>query len=142
MPAFGMDQLLTAAQVDDGVAHGRAISGQDRPGAASRRGDRVFADNCAVCHGPAGKGNRALGAPDLTDAIWLYGGDAGTIRETAWNSRSGVMPRWDDKLDKATIRMLAAYRSEEHTSELQSLIRISYAVFCWQNKNKTKQHTT
>src|SRR3546814_17714367 len=86
-----------------------SISGQDRPGAASRRGDRVFADNCAVCHGPAGKGNRALGAPDLTDAIWLYGGDAGTIRETVWNSRHGVMPRWDDKLDKATIRMLAAY---------------------------------
>jgi cytochrome c oxidase cbb3-type subunit 3 len=50
-----------------------------------------------------------LGAPDLTDAIWLYGGDAGTIRETVWNSRHGVMPRWDDKLDKATIRMLAAY---------------------------------
>src|SRR3546814_19607997 len=68
-----------------------------------------LADNCAVCHGPAGKGNRALGAPDLTDAIWLYGGDAGTIRETVWNSRHGVMPRWDDKLDKATIRMLAAY---------------------------------
>ncbi len=109
MPAFGKDQLLTAAQVDDVVAHVRAISGQDRPSAASRRGDKVFADNCAVCHGPAGKGNRELGAPNLTDAIWLYGGDAGTIHETVWNSRHGVMPRWDDKLDKATIRMLAAY---------------------------------
>ena len=109
MPAFGKDQLLTAAQVDDVVAHVRVISGQDRANAASQRGAKVFADNCAVCHGPAGKGNRELGAPNLTDAIWLYGGDAETIHETVWNSRHGVMPRWDDKLDKATIRMLAAY---------------------------------
>lgn len=109
MPAFGKDQLLTAAQVDDVVAHVRVISHQDRPNAASQRGAKLFADNCAVCHGPAGMGNREAGAPNLTDAIWLYGGDAGTIHETVWNSRHGVMPRWDDKLDKATIRMLAAY---------------------------------
>lgn len=109
MPAFGKDQLLTAAQVDDVVAHVRVISHQDRPNAASQRGAKLFADNCAVCHGPAGMGNREVGAPNLTDAIWLYGGDAGTIHETVWNSRHGVMPRWDDKLDKTTIRMLAAY---------------------------------
>ncbi|WP_242123536.1 cytochrome-c oxidase, cbb3-type subunit III [Sphingobium sp. Sx8-8] len=109
MPAFGKDQLLSAAQVDDVVAHVRVISGQDKASAASRRGATVFADNCAVCHGPAGKGNRTVGAPNLTDAIWLYGGDRETIHETVWNSRHGVMPRWDDKLDKATIRMLAAY---------------------------------
>lgn len=109
MPAFGKDQLLQSAQVDDVVAHVRVISGRDKAGAAAQRGAKLFADNCAVCHGPAGKGNRSLGAPDLTDAIWLYGGDAGTIHETVWNSRHGVMPRWDDKLDKATIRMLATY---------------------------------
>jgi len=109
MPAFGKDQLLTAVQIDDVVAHVRVISGQDRANTASQRGAKVFADNCAVCHGPAGKGNREVGAPNLTDAIWLYGGDADTIHETVWNSRHGVMPRWDDKLDKATIRMLAAY---------------------------------
>ncbi|WP_176594174.1 cytochrome-c oxidase, cbb3-type subunit III [Sphingobium sp. EM0848] len=109
MPAFGKDQLLTLEQIDDVVAHVRVISGQDKRSAAAQRGARVFADNCAVCHGPAGEGNRAVGAPRLTDAIWLYGGDADTIRETVWNSRHGVMPRWNDKLDKATIRMLAAY---------------------------------
>jgi len=109
MPAFGKDQLLTAAQVDDVVAHVGVISGQDRASAASQRGAKVFADNCAVCHGPAGKGNREVGAPNLTDAIWLYGGDAESIHDGVWNSRHGVMPRWDDKLDKATIRMLAAY---------------------------------
>ncbi|OAN52492.1 cytochrome-c oxidase, cbb3-type subunit III [Sphingobium sp. TCM1] len=109
MPAFGRDQLLTGTQVDDLVAHVRVISRQVKPGAASQRGARLFADNCAVCHGADGKGSRTLGAPNLTDGIWLYGGDADTIRETIWNSRQGVMPRWDDKLDKATIRMLAAY---------------------------------
>ena len=109
MPAFGRDQLLTSDQVDDVVAHVRVISGQEKAGAASARGAALFTDNCAVCHGPAGKGSRDVGAPNLTDAIWLYGGDTGTIRETLWNSRHGVMPRWDDKLDKATIRMLAAY---------------------------------
>lgn len=109
MPAFGRDQLLAAAQVDDVVAYVRGISGQERASPASRRGAQVFADNCAVCHGPAGGGNRDLGAPNLTDGIWLYGGDADTIRKTVWNSRQGVMPRWNDKLDKTTIRMLAAY---------------------------------
>ncbi|MFD1106362.1 cytochrome-c oxidase, cbb3-type subunit III [Sphingobium olei] len=109
MPAFGRDQLLTAAQVDDVVAYVRAISRQDRPSTASQRGAKLFADNCAVCHGPVGGGNREVGAPNLTDGIWLYGGDADTIRQTVWNSRQGVMPRWGDKLDKATVRMLAAY---------------------------------
>ncbi|MHA6768635.1 cytochrome-c oxidase, cbb3-type subunit III [Sphingobium ummariense] len=109
MPAFGRDQLLTAAQVDDVVAYVRTISRQDRLGAAAQRGAKLFADSCAVCHGPAGHGNRALGAPNLTDGIWLYGGDADTIHQTVWNSRQGVMPRWGDKLDKATVRMLAAY---------------------------------
>jgi cytochrome c oxidase cbb3-type subunit 3 len=109
MPAFGRDQLLQPAQVNDVVAYVRAISRQDKPGAAARRGAQVFADNCAVCHGPQGKGDRTVGAPNLTDGIWLYGGDTATIHETVWNSRQGVMPRWNDKLDGATIRMLAAY---------------------------------
>lgn len=109
MPAFGRDQLLQAAQIDDVVAHVRAISHQQKGDAASRRGAALFADNCAVCHGPAGKGNRQLGAPNLTDGIWLYGGDVDSIRQSVWNSRQGVMPRWGDRLDAATVRMLAAY---------------------------------
>src|SRR5690606_22627562 len=64
MPAFGRDQLLTAAQVNDVVAHVRVISRQDKASAASQRGAKLFADNCAVCHGPDGKGTRALGAPN------------------------------------------------------------------------------
>ncbi|MDR7153500.1 cytochrome c oxidase cbb3-type subunit 3 [Sphingobium xenophagum] len=109
MPAFGRDQLLTAPQVDDVVAYVRVASRQDRPSAAAQRGAGLFADNCAVCHGADGKGNRTLGAPNLTDGIWLYGGDTESIHQSVWNSRQGVMPRWDDKLSPATIRMLAVY---------------------------------
>ena len=109
MPAFGRDQLLTAPQVDDVVAYVRVASRQDKPSAAAQRGATLFADNCAVCHGTDAKGNRALGAPNLTDGIWLYGGDTASIHQSVWNSRQGVMPRWDDKLSPATIRMLAVY---------------------------------
>ena len=109
MPAFGRDQLLTAPQVDDVVAYVRVASRQDKPSAAAQRGAGLFADNCAVCHGTDAKGNRALGAPNLTDGIWLYGGDTESIHQSVWNSRQGVMPRWDDKLSPATIRMLAVY---------------------------------
>lgn len=109
MPAFGKDGILTSDQIADVVAHVRTISGQQKPDAASRRGAVLFEQNCAACHGPDGKGNRAVGAPNLTDAIWLYGGDAETLTQTITNARYGVMPRWGNHLDPVTIKMLAAY---------------------------------
>jgi cytochrome c oxidase cbb3-type subunit 3 len=109
MPAFGKDGILKGDQIADLVAHVRTISGQQKPDAASRRGARLFEQNCTACHGPDGKGNRAIGAPNLTDAIWLYGGDADSIAHTIANSRYGVMPRWGNHLDPVTIKMLAAY---------------------------------
>ena len=69
----------------------------------------MFAANCAACHGADAKGNRQLGAPDLSDAIWLYGGDRGALTATVTNARYGVMPAWGEKLDPATINMLTAY---------------------------------
>ena len=109
MPAFGRDGILQPAQIDDLVAYVRTISHQQPPGAAAARGAVLFAQNCAVCHGPQGHGDRRVGAPNLTDAIWLYGGDAETLRTTITNARYGVMPRWGGRLDPVTIRMLAAY---------------------------------
>ena len=73
------------------------------------KGAELFATNCASCHGVDGKGLREFGAPNLADGIWLYGGDKATLTETVKYSRQGVMPRWKDKLDAATIKMLAAY---------------------------------
>ena len=109
MPAFGRDAILQPAQIDDLVAYVRTISRQQPAGAAARRGMALFAQNCAACHGADGHGNRQFGAPNLTDPIWLYGGDAETLRTTITNARSGVMPRWGGRLDPVTIRMLAAY---------------------------------
>jgi cytochrome c oxidase cbb3-type subunit 3 len=109
MPAFGKDGILKGDQIADLVAHVRTISRQQKPDAASRRGAVLFEQNCAACHGPDGKGNRSVGAPNLTDAIWLYGGGAETIAQTITNSRYGVMPRWGNHLDPVTIKMLAAY---------------------------------
>jgi len=109
MPAFGRDGIMTPAQIEDTVAYVRTISRQQPMDAAARRGAAQFAQNCAACHGPMGQGNRLQGAPNLTDPIWLYGGDADTIRTTITNARAGVMPAWDIRLDPVTIRMLAAY---------------------------------
>ena len=65
-------------------------------------GRKIFAENCAACHGDAGKGNQEVGAPNLTDKIWLYGSDEGTIIETITNGRAGVMPAWSGRLDPST----------------------------------------
>jgi cytochrome c oxidase cbb3-type subunit 3 len=109
MPAFGRDGLLTATQIDDLVSHVRVISRQEKASAASARGAALFDANCVACHGPAGAGIRELGAPKLTDAVWLYGGSREALAKTIHAPRNGVMPRWNDKLDAVTIRMLAAY---------------------------------
>ncbi|MEO0032639.1 MAG: cytochrome-c oxidase, cbb3-type subunit [Pseudomonadota bacterium] len=109
MPAFGRDGILTPAQVQDVVSHVRVISGQEKASPSSQRGSQVFAQNCAVCHGANGEGSRAVGAPKLSDAIWLYGGDRKTLTETVTNARYGVMPAWGARLDPVTVKMLAAY---------------------------------
>ena len=109
MPAFGRDGIFKGDQIADVVAHVRNISGQQKRDAAARRGAVLYEQNCAACHGPEGKGNRELGAPDLSDAIWLYGGDADSITQTIAGSRYGVMPRWGHRLDPVTVKMLAVY---------------------------------
>ena len=109
MPSFGRDGILTPAQIGDVVSHVRSLSGLEQPGDAATRGAVIFAANCAVCHGPQGKGNRAVGAPNLTDAIWLYGSSRDDVTNTVTNAHAGVMPAWGQRLSPATIRMLAVY---------------------------------
>lgn len=109
MPAFGRDGMLTPAQIADVTRYVLSLGGDDGDTAAAERGQALFADNCAVCHGPGGAGNPELGAPSLADGIWLYGGDEATIAETVTNSRRGVMPAWGKILDPVTIKQLTIY---------------------------------
>ena len=104
MPAFA--EILSKAQIAQLVSHVSAISGQ---GKANTTGAALFAENCASCHGDAGKGLRELGAPNLTDGIWLYGGDRAALSQTISKARYGVMPHWEGRLPRVTIKMLAAY---------------------------------
>jgi cytochrome c oxidase cbb3-type subunit 3 len=110
MPAFGRDGILKPNEVSTVADYVRSLSGlKTEPGADLARGAKIFADNCAVCHGPQGKGNREVGAPNLTDQIWLYGPDKKTIMEGISNGRGGVMPAWGSKLDDVTIKAVAVY---------------------------------
>lgn len=109
MPAFGRDGILQPNEIQFLTSYVRTLSGAEKPGAASQRGAALFAVNCAACHGAGGKGNRTLGAPNLTDKIWLYGGDRASIAETITNARYGIMPAWGQRLDPVTVKMLAAY---------------------------------
>ncbi len=106
MPAFGRDGILSAEQIS--VVTDYVLSLTDR-GPANAAGAELFAANCTVCHGADGGGLRAFGTPSLNDAVWLYGSGAEDIRAQIVAPRHGVMPAWEDKLDPATIRMLAAY---------------------------------
>lgn len=107
MPKFS--ELLTKPEIGQLVQHVRAISGQGHDATLAASGAALFADNCASCHGEAGRGNRDLGAPNLTDAIWLYGGDEAALTTTIANARFGVMPNWNTRLSEADIRSVAIY---------------------------------
>lgn len=109
MPAFGRDGILKADEIQDAVSYVRFVSHQEKASASARRGGILFAANCAMCHGGDARGGRQFGAPNLTDGIWLYGGDRDALTATVTNARYGVMPAWGTKLDPATINMLTAY---------------------------------
>jgi cytochrome c oxidase cbb3-type subunit 3 len=108
MPAFA-DGMLTPAQIGDVTEYVLQIAGQDHDQAAATRGETIFAENCASCHGNSGEGNRDLGSPRLTDPIWLFHGDKAAIAAQIARPRMGVMPAWKGRLDENTIKQLAIY---------------------------------
>jgi cytochrome c oxidase cbb3-type subunit 3 len=110
MLAFGKDGVLKSAEIVTVANYVRSLSGlPTSAGYDAAAGKKIFADNCVSCHGDNGKGNQELGAPDLTDKIWLFGSDEATVIETITNGRAGVMPAWTDRLDPATVKALAVY---------------------------------
>lgn len=109
MPRFGLDKLLPDAQIADAAEYVLSLSKQESDLAAAARGAKLFADQCASCHGDNGKGKQEQGAPDLTDAIWLYGGTKPAIVESIKTGRGGMMPAWSGRLDPVTVKSLAIY---------------------------------
>jgi cytochrome c oxidase cbb3-type subunit 3 len=111
MPAFGKDGIIPKADIPVVAAYVRTLSGNKPEGTADlAKGQKLFAENCAACHGDEGKGNPDVGAPNLTSkGQWLYGNDEKTIIETITNGRGGVMPAWAPRLDPATVKAVAVY---------------------------------
>ena len=116
MPAHLVDELLSREDIGKVVQYVLQLSGQDHDAAAAGEGMQIFADNCTSCHGEDAKGMIETGAPNLTDAIWLYGGDVATLTQTIEYGRGGVMPSWSygassgtERLTEAEIRAVASY---------------------------------
>lgn len=106
MPSFGLDQILNKEQIEHVSEYVLSLSGKEK---FNRDGQIIFKENCASCHGFEAKGDRKVGAPNLTDAIWLYGNSKEDLRYTIYYARAGVMPYWKGRLDDATIKSLAIY---------------------------------
>ena len=106
--------LFIAATAGSALAQNTGISSgyptpHDGFNRDAQRGHGLYLRYCVLCHGEAGKGNRELGAPNLTDPIWLYGSDTASIVNAVWNGRGAVMPAWAGRLDDVTIKALAVY---------------------------------
>ena len=104
MPPF--DGVFSQGEMNALVDHVLSLSGKAK---SSPVGAKIYADNCVICHGASGEGDRSVGGPKLADAIWLYGSTRADIARQIRSPRMGVMPKWDGRLDPVTIKMLAAY---------------------------------
>jgi cytochrome c oxidase cbb3-type subunit 3 len=110
MPAFGRDGILKPNEISASADYVRSLAGLEvEKGADLALGKKVFDANCTVCHGQEGKGNRELGAPNLTDKIWMYGADKTTIVQGIQNGRGATMPAWNARLNEPTIKALTVY---------------------------------
>lgn len=110
MPGFGRDQILERTDIRTLVTYVRHLAGLEQAEAGALEvGETLFGENCAACHGEDARGDPTLGAPNLTDGIWISGGDRDTIYRTAFNGQMGHMPHWDDRLSPVQLKILALY---------------------------------
>ena len=113
MPRFGVDGILDAQQIDDVTNYVMSLAQLDHDAAKAQAGAQVYTDNCVACHLEDGTGDRAQGAPNLTDAVWLYNvngqPDEATIRRIIHDGPFGVMPAWSGRLSEAQIRAVTAF---------------------------------
>lgn len=106
MPSWN---ALGEATVNNLAQYVLGLSGQLHDRAAAAAGEPVFTTTCGACHGPAGTGNPMLGAPNLTDGIWLYGGSPAAVETSIRDGRNGQMPAWSPRLSDDEIHVLAGY---------------------------------
>lgn len=111
MPAFGKDGLLKADEINAVTDYVLTLSGAEKK-ETYEQGTKIFKQNCAACHGAEGKGGRDVGAPNLTDKIWLYGDDRKTVYDIVFFARKGVMPTWSGRLDENMMKALTVYLHE------------------------------
>jgi cytochrome c oxidase cbb3-type subunit 3 len=110
MPSFGRDGILKQDQIVATANFVRSLSGlPTQPGANLELGKKTFAENCAACHGDQGKGNKEMGAPNLTTKIWLYGSSFEDIVHRITVGGGGQMPAWGQKLSGEEIKALTVY---------------------------------
>jgi cytochrome c oxidase cbb3-type subunit 3 len=110
MPGFGRDQILEREDIRALVTYVRQLAGLEQAEAQSLEvGEALFAENCASCHGEDARGEPTLGAPNLTDGFWIYGGDRETLYRTLFGGRQGHMPHWGDRLSPVQLKILALY---------------------------------
>jgi len=114
MPAFG--PVLGEDGIRNVTAYVRSLSGLTHDSLRAQLGKPLFAQNCAACHGADGKGNQALGAPNLTDNIWLFGSSESAMAEGITKGHNvnyaggpTPMPSFKDTLSSTQIRVIAAY---------------------------------
>jgi cytochrome c oxidase cbb3-type subunit III len=109
MPAFGRDHVLERPDMENVVAYVLSLSGAKASIGNAEAGKTVFTANCAVCHGPDGKGKTDVGAPNLTDRTWIHGSDEASIYNDVWGGLQGQMPSWEGRLSPIERRILALY---------------------------------
>lgn len=107
MPAWGT--VLGRDGVNEATAYVLSLAGYSGPADWIAAGKSRFETLCVGCHGADGRGNPAMGAPNLTDGVWLYGGDFSSIATSVRDGRHGVMPSWRERLDEDQARLLAAW---------------------------------
>lgn len=109
MLAFGREGMLEREQIHTLVDYVQSLSGGEISDERRTEGAELFADNCASCHGDGGHGMTDVGAPDLTDDFWIYGGDKESIFKTIWDGRQGWMPAWEGRLTEAQRKILTVH---------------------------------
>lgn len=112
MLAFGRDGMLGRKEIEQVVTYVLSLSippADEGSVAAIEAGRKIFADNCTSCHGPNAAGMTELGAPDLTDDHWIYGGDRESVFASIWGGRQGHMPAWEGRLSEVERKILAAH---------------------------------